>query len=128
MPSKIIEQEMSEMDFRLILHVKELREDQGMTQVELSQKMGLASGFVGKVEMFGNSAKYNIRHLPLIAKALGFKNVGEVLPKGIVTKDIVKIVLEKLPLPRKDGEPSQNKFDYKIIEVVVVETKNQNQK
>ncbi|WP_057940576.1 helix-turn-helix domain-containing protein [Algoriphagus resistens] len=128
MPSKIIEQEMSEMDFQLIFHVKKLREDQGLTQVELSQKIGLASGFVGKVETFGNSAKYNIRHLPLIAKALGFKNVGEVLPKGIVTKDLVKITLEKVPLPKKNGEPSQNKFDYKILEVVAVETKNQNQK
>ncbi|WP_268035608.1 helix-turn-helix domain-containing protein [Algoriphagus sp. PAP.12] len=128
MPSKIVEQEMSEMDFRLILHVKELREDQGITQVELSQKMGLASGFVGKVEMFGNSAKYNIRHLPLIAKALGFKNVGEVLPKGIVRKDLVKIILEKLPLPKKDGELAKNKFEYKILDVVAVETENQNQK
>ena len=128
MPSKIVEQEMSEMDFRLILHVKELREEKGITQVELSQKMGLASGFVGNVEMFGNSAKYNIRHLPLIAKALGFKNVGEVLPKGIVTKDLVKIILEKVPLPKKNGVLSQNKFEYKILKVVAVETKNQNQK
>ena len=128
MPNKIIELEMSEMDFRLILHIKELREDQGMTQIELSQKMGLASGFVGKVEMFGNSAKYNIRHLPLIARALGLKNVGEVFPKGIVTNDLVKITLEKFPLPKKDGEPAQNKFDYKILELLAVETKNQNQK
>lgn len=128
MPSEIIEKEMSEMDFRLILHVKELREDHGLTQVELSQKMGLASGFVGKVEMFGDSAKYNLRHLPLIAKALGFENVGDVLPKGIVTKDLVKITLEKVPLRKKNGEPSQNKFDYKILEVVAVETKNQNHK
>ncbi|MFC5623280.1 helix-turn-helix domain-containing protein [Algoriphagus winogradskyi] len=128
MPSIIVEQEMSEMDFRLILHVKELREDIGMTQVELSQKMGLASGFVGKVEMFGNSAKYNIRHLPLIAKALGFKNVGEVLPKGIATKDLVRVILEKVPLLKKNGELSKNKFEYKMLEVVAVETKNQNQK
>lgn len=128
MPGKIIVQEMSEMDFRLILHIKELREKQGLTQMDLSQKMGLASGFVGKVEMFGNISKYNIRHLPLIAKALGLKNVGDVLPLGIVSNDIVKVTVEKLPLPKKNGNPSQNKFEYKILKVEPIETENQNQK
>lgn len=128
MPREIIEQEMSEMDFRLILHIKELREKQGLTQMDLSQKMGLASGFVGKVEMFGNIAKYNIRHLPLIAKALGLKNVGEIFPPGIVTNDIVKVTVEKLPIPKKNGIPSQNKFEYKILGVKPIKTKNQNQK
>lgn len=128
MPGKIIVQEMSEMDFRLILHIKELREKQGLTQMDLSQKMGLASGFVGKVEMFGNISKYNIRHLPLIAKALGLKNVGDVLPLGIVSNDIVNVTVEKLPLPKKNGTPSQNKFEYKILKVEPIETENQNQK
>lgn len=127
MPTEIIVQIMSEMDFRLILHIKELREKKGIKQLELSQKMGLASGFVGKVEMFGNSAKYNIRHLPLLAKALGYKNVGEVFPKGIVSKDIVKVTVEKIPVKKKDGSPSQNKFDYEILKVEPLTTKNQNQ-
>ncbi len=96
--------------------------------MDLSQKMGLASGFVGKVEMFGNIAKYNIRHLPLIAKALGLSNVGEVLPLGIVANDIVKVTVEKLPIPKKNGAPSQNKFEYKILKVEAIETENQNHK
>lgn len=126
MPSRIIEKEMSEMDFRLILHIKDLREKQGLTQMDLSQKMGLASGFVGKVEMFGNIAKYNIRHLPLLAKALGFKNVGEIFPRGIVSSDIVKVTIEKIPKSKKDGALSQNQFDYKIVSVEPLPTKNQN--
>jgi len=39
--------EMSELDYKLILRVKQLREEHGFSQVELSHKMGLSSGFIG---------------------------------------------------------------------------------
>lgn len=61
---------VSELDFYIITRVKEIRRQQNISQVELSLSMGLAAGAISKIENPRQRAKYNIRHLNLLAKAL----------------------------------------------------------
>lgn len=52
----------------IIKQVRKKRKEHHMTQAELSEKMGLASGFVGKVESKICTAKYNVNHLNELAQ------------------------------------------------------------
>ena len=61
---------LSELDFYIITRVKEMRRQRNISQVKLSLSMGLAAGAISKIENPKQRAKYNIRHLNLLAKAL----------------------------------------------------------
>lgn len=113
---KIFYIEISEIDFLLILHIKELRIKKGLTQLQLSQKMKLADGFISKVETLTERAKYNIRHLPLLAKALEVE-VKDVIPNKSTTYDLVKLTLRKTNKVNNDGTVSVKK----LIEVINIE-------
>jgi transcriptional regulator with XRE-family HTH domain len=108
--------EMAEIDYRLILHVKELREGK-FTQDELCAAMGLAGSFIGKVESFLQHQKYGTRHLTLLAKAFKFKSIAELFKFPTPEHDRIKITLKISPKLKKDGTPSKEK----LIEVVKIE-------
>lgn len=107
---------ISQLDHEVILKVKALREKKGLSQRDLSEKMKLSKSFVGKVEALGQPDKYSIRHLNLIAKALGLKSVDKLMPNGIQEHDMVEIIYEKVPKLNKDGIQSKQ-FEERVIEI-----------
>lgn len=111
--------EISEIDYLLILHIKELRIKKGITQLQLSQKMKLADGFVSKVETLSERAKYSIRHLPLLAKVLGVE-IKDLIPSKSVTYDLVVLTLRKTNKINNDGSVSVKK----VVEVINLEPAN----
>ena len=107
---------ISQLDHEIILKIKSLREKKGLSQRDLSEKMKLSKSFVGKVEALGQPDKYSIRHLNLIAKALGLNSVDKLIPNGIQEYDMVEITYEKVTKLNKDGSESKQ-FEEKIIEI-----------
>jgi len=59
---------LDEIEKYIIQRVKEMREARGLTQMELSLKLGKGVGFIGDIEAPSKTAKYNIKHLNDIAK------------------------------------------------------------
>ncbi|MNJ87495.1 hypothetical protein D3C87_50150 [compost metagenome] len=112
----IIYVEISEMDYLLICFVRALRIQKGLTQLQLSQRMKLADGFVSKVETFVERAKYSVRHLPLLAIALEC-DIKEVLPKQTPKYDQIRLTLRRTNKINKDGSTSAKK----LTEVVSIE-------
>ncbi|MFA4867849.1 MAG: helix-turn-helix transcriptional regulator [Pedobacter sp.] len=109
--------EMSELDYRLILHIKGLRESRGLSQIELSHRMGLSSGFIGKVELLTVPDKYSIRHLKLLADIFKVKSFTDLLPSKIPAHDMIRLTLKISNDLKKDGTPSKKK----ITEVIKIE-------
>jgi transcriptional regulator with XRE-family HTH domain len=52
-----------------------------VSQAELSFRIGVSSGFIGKVESFKYDSKYNLNHINKIAKAL------RISPKDLLPKE-----------------------------------------
>lgn len=59
---------LTKIELYIIQQVRELREQRGMTQMELSLRLGKGVGFIGDIEAPSKKAKYNINHLNEIAK------------------------------------------------------------
>ncbi len=110
--------EMSYIDYLLIIHIKEMRLNRNFTQLQLSQKMKLADGFVSKVETLTERAKYNIRHLPLLANAFSC-SIQELIPRDKVRYDMVRITIQRTPKRNSDGSISK-KNESKVIKVEAV--------
>jgi transcriptional regulator with XRE-family HTH domain len=113
---KTIEIELPEIDWYVIKRVKDLRIDKGISQEELSIRLGLAAGFVGKVESLTERAKYNLRHLNLISKALGV-GFSELLPSKATSHDYLKIKLRKKKKVNKDGKLSK-RTEIEVVEII----------
>lgn len=107
---------ISELDYLIIERVKTLRSKKNLSKQELSKNMGVAAGFVGKVETISLRDKYNIRHLYLIAKALNLKSIHELLPKKLPKNDLVKITYIKVSKINKDGTESKQ-MEEKVIKI-----------
>ena len=60
--------ELSKIDRYIIQRVKELRLENGMTQIVLSQKLNMSDSFIGHVESPKRRDKYNLNHLNALAK------------------------------------------------------------
>lgn len=118
--SDIVKVEISHLDYLIILNVKRLRLQKGFSQVRLTQKMGLSEGFVGKVELYTERAKYSIRHIYLLATAFNC-NVQEILPHEQPKHDIVRLILRRTNRINKDGSLSSKKF----TEVIKIESLGQ---
>jgi transcriptional regulator with XRE-family HTH domain len=58
----------TKLDIYIINKVKFMREKQGMSQIALSQALGMADSFVSNVESAKRRDKYNVNHLNLLAK------------------------------------------------------------
>jgi len=122
---KIVELIISEIDLFVIDKVRELRGKSipYVSQVELSQRMGYADGYVGKVENFSSNARYNIRKLNLISNALKLDTPQELLPNKTIVNDLIFLKLEinskkndKVEFD-KEGNVIKN---YKIIEMKIL--------
>ena len=87
--------ETTQFDFDLINHVKKLRKIKELTKDELSLKMGVAKSFVGNVESYTQRHKYSTRHITLLAKAFGYKNIGELLDFPTPKYDRIKVTVEQ---------------------------------
>jgi len=100
---KEIEIIISEIDFYLIEKVRELRLSQSpkISQVTLSQMIGVAEGFVGKVENMKEASKYNLWHINKIIKVLNL-NFLDVFPANSIKGDIVRIRLKYRDSFKKD--------------------------
>lgn len=101
---------ISELDFYLINRIKELREtsDPYVSQNKLSRELGLADGFISKVENFRERSKYSFWTLNKVGKILGLKSFKEIFPENFFDNDIVKIQLEIL-------RTGARKTSYKIV-------------
>jgi transcriptional regulator with XRE-family HTH domain len=58
----------SEIELFVILRVKRMREEAGLTQAQLAFKLEVSYGFVGQVESTNHRAKYNLNHINRLAK------------------------------------------------------------
>ena len=58
----------TKLEMYIIERVKAMREKHGMSQIALSQALGLADSFVSNVESVKRRDKYNLNHLNLFAK------------------------------------------------------------
>ncbi|MFC3560198.1 helix-turn-helix domain-containing protein [Pedobacter jamesrossensis] len=114
--------EISELDYLLIERVKALRLAKNFTQLQLTQKMKLADGFISKVETYTERAKYSIRHIYLLASALNC-NIQDILPLEQPKHDIVRLTLKRSNKINKDGSISRKKF----TEVIKIEPINNRQ-
>ncbi|WP_228423823.1 transcriptional regulator [Chryseobacterium carnipullorum] len=118
---KIVEIIISELDLFIIDIIREYRgrADKYISQVELSQRMGFADGYVGKVENFGSNARYNIRKMHLAAKALGLSSYTKLLPEKILSNDLV--LLRILVNRRKNDTVDFDKDGNVIKNYVILE-------
>ena len=106
---------ISRLDLYVINKVRELREARGISQDNLSVRMGFSEKFVGSVENPTLGAKYNVRHLNLLAKALDC-NIWDLLPKKPFDDDLVEIKVRRSRGINKDGSKSK-KMQMEIVDV-----------
>ncbi|MDR0229860.1 MAG: transcriptional regulator [Flavobacteriaceae bacterium] len=87
---------ISELELFLIDRIRELRGRAipYISQVDLSIKIEYSEGYIGKVENFKTSSKYNLRSLNLIANSLGLKSYTELLPTTILKNDLLELTIE----------------------------------
>ncbi|MEO5966778.1 MAG: helix-turn-helix transcriptional regulator [Ferruginibacter sp.] len=97
--------QVTQFDFDFINHVKGLRELNRYTKEDLSNKMGLSKSFVWNVESFTQRHKYSTRHIALLAKAFGFKNISDLMKFNTPRYDKIIITIKQ----------TKNKSGTKII-------------
>ncbi|OXA93483.1 helix-turn-helix domain-containing protein [Flavobacterium hercynium] len=115
----IIEIITSELDFHLIEKVRELRIKSNLSQVTLSQKIGVSEGHIGNIENHKLRTKLNIRMLARIAKGLELKSYMDFFPDKIYSNDLVKIKIELLESYRKRGGDLNEKINrFKSISII----------
>ena len=107
---EIVEIEISEIDLFLINKVRKLRIDKKISQLKLSIDLGLAEGTVAKIENPKQRAKYNIRHLNLLAKALKC-SISDLLPPKPLYYDLIKL---KIRIKKNKGD-EKGEPNYEII-------------
>lgn len=110
-----VELKISEIDLFVINKVRELRITRNISQLNLSILMGLAEGTIGKIENPRQRAKYNIRHLNLLAKALKC-SPREFIPEKPLSNDIIKVKIRFSKRTKAAGEAS-----FEIIEKTKVD-------
>lgn len=88
--------ETTQFDFDFVNHIKKLRKSIGLTKEELSLKMGLAKSFVGNVESYTQRHKYSTRHISLLAKAFGYKNISELMDFPTPQHDRIKVTVKQV--------------------------------
>lgn len=111
--------EIAEIDYRLMLHVKKLREGK-FSQEELSKEMGLNKSFVGNVESLLQPQKYGTRHIPLLAKAFNYKTIDKLFKFPTPQYDKIRITLRITPKINKDGSTTKGK-NVEVVKVAPIE-------
>jgi len=123
MKEEIIEIIILELDYYLIERVRELRikHKPYLSQLKLAQELEFPESYISKVENMKIRYKYNIRALNKIANLFKLKSYSELFPKRIVSNDLVKMRLRKLPIKNgKLGVNEDGSIDkvYEIISIV----------
>jgi transcriptional regulator with XRE-family HTH domain len=121
--AKTTELEISEMDQYVIDKARELRVRKGLSQLDLSIAMGLAEGTVAKIENPTQPAKYNIRHINLLAKSLGC-SPKDLFPETALVNDIVRL---KIRIVRNPAA-SKGKPNYEVLVKEVPRDRRQGRK
>lgn len=112
---EIIEIKIAEIDLYVIDKARKIRVDKGISQVSLSIAMGLSEGTIGRIENPKERAKYNIRHINLLAKALKC-NPSDLLPPKPLKNDLIRVKIRIIKNKKdKKGEPN-----YQILEKVAL--------
>ncbi|WP_312900715.1 helix-turn-helix domain-containing protein [Chryseobacterium taichungense] len=93
---KIFTFETYQFDFAFIEHVKALRISKGWSQEALSIEMGVAKKFIGNVESYRQHQKYSTRHISLLAKAFGYKNISELMNFPTPQYDRIKVTVKQV--------------------------------
>jgi len=117
------------IEYELILFVKELREKKGISQRDLSIKMGFVETFVGKCESIDQPEKYNLRHLGILKNVFKLNSLDDFFPNGIPKNEQIIIKYRKDHLLKMDGTISKV-TENKIVDIITVlgKTKAQNNK
>jgi len=113
--AQIIEVAVSQLDWYIINQVKKLRKKKGISQDNLSVRMGFSEKLVGSIENPTLGARYNIRHLNLLAKALEC-TIWDLLPEEPLENDMVKLKIKRWHKTNKDGTLS-TKTEMEILEI-----------
>lgn len=87
--------EITQFDFDLINHIKDLRKNAGFSKEELSLKMGVTKTFVGNVESYTQRHKYATRHITLLAKSFGLKNISELMKFPTPENDKIRVSVKQ---------------------------------
>ncbi len=64
----MVKNKLSDIEKYVISVARKLRIDKGLTQSDLAFKLGVSSGFVGKVESSSSNSKYNLNHIQELSK------------------------------------------------------------
>jgi len=67
----IMHDSLDEIERFIISKVKKIREQRGISQTSLSLAIGKSTSYISDIEAHSKTAKYNIKSLNLISKALG---------------------------------------------------------
>jgi transcriptional regulator with XRE-family HTH domain len=110
--SETIEIIISEIDLYVINKVREMRVPKELSQVKLSILIGLTEGAIGKIENPKERAKYNIRHLNLLAKALKC-SPREFLPEKALRNDMIKAKLKM----KKNNKLNKSEPNFEILRI-----------
>lgn len=116
--AKTIDLEISELDQYVIDKARELRVKKGFSQLDLSIAMGLAEGAVAKIENPSQSAKYNIRHINLLAKSLGC-SPKDFFPEHALAYDVVRMKIKII----RNTASEKGKPNYEILKKEAVKAK-----
>jgi transcriptional regulator with XRE-family HTH domain len=115
--TEVIEIVLSEIDLYVINKVRELRVPKALSQVKLSILMGLAEGAIGKIENPKERAKYNIRHLNLLAKALKC-SPKDFLPEKPLRNDIIKVRMKI----KRNNRSQKSEANFEILKIEAIDT------
>lgn len=88
--------ETTGFDFEFINHVRKIRTTKKLSAEQLSLKMGVAKSFVNNVESYTQRHKYSTRHISLLAKAFGYKNISELMDFPTPQHDRIKVTVKQV--------------------------------
>lgn len=71
---------LTNIELFVINKVKELRISKGVSQAELAYKIGVSTGFIGKIESIKYNSKYNLNLINRISKTFNI-SPKDLLPK-----------------------------------------------
>jgi len=112
---KIIAFETTHFDFDFVNHIKNLRQQKSWSQEELSLKMGVAKSFVGNVESYTQRHKYSTRHITLLARSFGLRNISDLMKFPTPQYDKIKVTVQQTY-----NETGTKVIKSQIIEIVEI--------
>jgi transcriptional regulator with XRE-family HTH domain len=113
--TQILEVIMSQLDWYVINQVKKIRRSKGISQADLSVKMGFSEKLVGSIENPTLKAKYNVSHLNTLAKALEC-TIHDLIPSIPFELDLIQLKIKRSFKVSKDGKPSK-KTTLEVVEI-----------